>query len=220
MGDFYQQEQAYREHLAEQRRARMARSDEERKKRQEEYAQKRRERDVEKLDEQPFVSEMTLIDQCMLFCKNLTEKKDSKEEKETKETKYDNPDDTEILVKKEDRDEYYFTPTAKGKKGSKKQKGGGKSEGSSKPIKHNAETFRLFSSLKLDAPITTADIPALMEKLEALNEDYKAKVETWQENKDEKKRRILAGEPLSEDEGKKEDKKEEYAQKRRERDVE
>merc|ERR1712113_65940 len=87
---------------------------------------------------------------------------------------------------------YYFTPTAKGKKGKSKKKSDEGSAGS-KPIKHNAETFRLFEQLKLDAPITTGDIPALLEKLEVQLEGYKKKVEEWEENREEMKRKILDG---------------------------
>merc|ERR1719396_291557 len=103
-----------------------------------EYDQRRKERAAEKLDEQPYVSEITLIEQTILFCKTLTQSKDKEEKEEQKEIVHNNPDGTEILLKKEDRDEFYFAPTkAKKSKGKK----GGKAEGSSKPIKHNAETF-------------------------------------------------------------------------------
>lgn len=95
-------------------------------------------------------------------------------------------------MKKEDRDEFYFAPTAKGKKG--KAARAKKDEGSSKPIKHNAETFQLFDKLKLDAPITTDDIPATLEKLEAQLESYKQKVAEWEVNRDRRKQKILAGE--------------------------
>merc|ERR1712050_381583 len=125
------------------------------------------------------------------------------EKEEQKEIVHNNPDGTEILVKKEDRDEFYFAPT-KGKKGKSKQKGA-KSEGSSKPIKHNAETFRLFDQLKLSAPITTEEIPAVLEKLEAQLESYQQKVKDWEKNRDEKKKAILAGEDVEEKEEKKEE---------------
>merc|ERR1711920_849989 len=103
-----------------------------------------------------------------------------------------NPEGTEVLLEKEDRDEFYLMPTSKGKKGKSKNKGG-KAEGASKPIKHNAETFKLFDQLKLDAPITTDEVPALLEKLEALLEDYNAKVKKWEETKEEKIRKLLEG---------------------------
>merc|ERR1711884_607186 len=100
----------------------------------------------------------------MLFCRSLSQTKGTEEKEEKKEIKHNNPDDTVVLTKKDDRDEFYFAPTARGKKG--KSKPSKKSEGA-KPIKHNAETFRLFDQLKLDAPITTEDLPATLEKLEA-----------------------------------------------------
>merc|ERR1711972_1278731 len=108
---------------------------------------------AEKLQEQPYVAEITLIEQTIAFCNSLVQKKaeDTKEEK--KEAAHNNPEGTEVLLKKEDRDEFYLMPTAKGKKGKSKNKAG-KEEGA-KPIKHNAETFRLFDQLKLDAPSTT-----------------------------------------------------------------
>merc|ERR1712061_495401 len=81
----------------------------------------------------------------------------------------------------------------KGKKGKSKNKAG-KEEGAKKPIKHNAETFRLFDQLKLDAPITTDEVPALLEKLDAMLEDYNAKVKKWEETKAEKIRKLLDGE--------------------------
>merc|ERR1711870_41845 len=95
-------------------------------------------------------------------------------------------------------EEYYLAPSAKGKKC--KAKKSGKAEGSAKPIKHNAETFRLFDQLKLDAPITTDEVPALVEKLEEKLADYQHKVKVWEETKEEKKRKILEGIDDGEDE--------------------
>merc|ERR1712113_1244231 len=97
---------------------------------------------------------------------------------------------------KDDRDEFYLEPTAKGKKGKIKPK---KDESSSKPIKHNAETFQLFDKLKLDAPITTDDVPALLEKLDAKLVEFNSKVKKWEEQREDLKERILAGEATAED---------------------
>merc|ERR1712113_663053 len=66
---------------------------------------------ADRLEEQPYVAEITLIEQTIAFCNSLVQKKG---EDATKE-----------------------------KKGKSKNKAG-KSDGGSKPIKHNAETFRLF----------------------------------------------------------------------------
>merc|ERR1712217_451738 len=104
-----------------------------------------------------------------------------------------------VLMKKEDRDEeYYYAPTAKGKKS--KGKKGAKAEGSSgKPIKHNAETFRLFDQLKLNAPITTDEVPPLLEQLQAKLADFQQKVKVWEETKEEQKKKILAGLEIEEE---------------------
>merc|ERR1711920_706007 len=89
-----------------------------------------------------------------------------------------------------DQDEFFMMP-AKGKKS--KAKKGGKAETSAKPIKHNAETFRLFDQLKLNAPITTDEVPSLLTKLEEQLADYQNKVKVWEATKEEKKRKILEG---------------------------
>merc|ERR1712176_1593064 len=142
------------------------------------------------LEEQPYVAEITLLEQTIKFCESLTQKKAEETKAEKKETVHDLPDGAQLLMKKEERDEeYYLAPSAKGKKG--KAKKGSKAEGSAKPIKHNAETFRLFDQLKLDAPITTDEVPALVEKLEAKLADYQAKVKKWEETKEEKIKKIL-----------------------------
>merc|ERR1719432_232483 len=204
--EFRAAEKEYYAYQSELRKIRQEKQMQERAAKQQEYDQRRKERAAEKLDEQPYVSEITLVEQTILFCKSLTQSKEKEAKEEQKEIVHNNPDGTEVLVKKEDRDEFWFAPTAKGKKG-KSNKKAGKSEGSSKPIKHNAETFRLFDQLKLDAPITTDEIPAILEKLEAQLEDYNAKVKVWEEKREEMKRKILEEGVLPEDE-KKEDEKE------------
>merc|ERR1712185_689655 len=80
-----------------------------------------------------------------------------------------------------------------GKKGKKKGGAGAEQDASKKPIKHNAETFKLFDSLKLDAPITVADIPALLEKLDEQKAHFEKKVQEWRENKEDMKRKIKEG---------------------------
>merc|ERR1712007_337937 len=70
---------------------------------------------------------------------------------------------------------------------------------SKKPIKHNAETFKLFDTLGLEAPITVADVPALLEKLDKQMETYQEKVQAWEDHKEEMKRKIQEGEVTYED---------------------
>merc|ERR1712113_252069 len=106
---------------------------------------------------------------------------------------------TEILLSKENREEeFYFAPTAAKKKSKSKSKGS--KEGAAKPIKHNAETFKLFDQLKLSAPITTADIPEKLEALQTKLEYYQEKVKVWEKERDELKQKILSGEVVEEEE--------------------
>merc|ERR1712032_1048229 len=153
---------------------------------------------VEKLDEQPYISEITLIEQTIKFCKSLLPKGETEQKEEKSEIVYDNPEGSQVLLKKTDRDEWYFTPTKKGKGSKSKGKDAkGDSGASSKPIKHNAETFRLFDQLKIDAPITTGDIPAVLVKLEEEMASYQDKIKQWEETREEQKRKIRMGVALS-----------------------
>merc|ERR1719221_1693939 len=154
---------------------------------------------AEAMDNQPYVAEITLLEQTILFCKSLVQEKGPVQKEEKKETTHSNPDGTEILLQKDNREEeWYFAPTAAKKKAKSKNKS--PAEGKAKPIKHNAETFKLFDSLKLSAPITTEDVPATLEKLEAQLESYQEKVKAWEKNRDEKKAAILAGEDVADEE--------------------
>merc|ERR1712183_809920 len=206
-------EDAHYKYKQELRRLKAARAQEDREKRQKEYGERKRLRDADKLDEQPYIQEIALVEQCMAFCKSLTQAKGPVEKEEKKEIKHDLPKGAELMVSKEERDEFYLEPTAKGKKSKTKAK---KDESATKPIKHNAETFQLFDKLKLDAPITTDDVPALLEKLDEKLVEFNAKVKQWEEQREDLKKRILAGEATADDdkeeakeEAKEEDDKEE-----------
>merc|ERR1711972_492827 len=135
---FKVKEKEYYAYLAEVRKMRQEKVQEERMAWQKERDQQNKLRRAEQLEEQPYVAEITLIEQTIAFCNSLTQKKaeDTKEEK--KEIAHDNPDGYEVLAKKGEEEEFYMMPAkakkAKGKKTSK-------AEGSAKPIKHNAETF-------------------------------------------------------------------------------
>merc|ERR1712083_782679 len=202
-----QKETEYYKYQQELRKARQEKQQEERLAWEKQRDLQNKKKAAERLEEQPYVAEITLIEQTMAFCNTLVQKKGDDVKEEKKETSHDNPEGTEVLLKKEDRDEFYLMPT-KGKKGKSKNKSG-KAEGGSKPIKHNAETFRLFDQLKLDAPITTDEVPALLTKLEALLEDYNAKVKKWEETKEEKIRKLLEGEAEEQEEDQPEQTKEE-----------
>jgi len=52
-----------------------------------------------------------------------------------------------------------------------------------KPIKHNIQTFKLFSRLELSPPMTTADIPETLERLQAQLDFYRDKVKAWEDGR-------------------------------------
>jgi len=205
--EFRQKEREFNEFKNEQRRLRQDKIMEQRNAERAEWEKTARTRKAEALDQQPHVAEITLLEQTILFCKGLVADKGPAKKEEKKETVHDNPDGTEILLPDRD-EEFYFVPTATKKKGKSNKKGGAQ-EGGAKPIKHNAETFKLFDSLKLNAPITTDEIPALLEKLNEQLESYQEKVKKWEINRDEMKAKILAGEEVEEKEEAAEEAKEE-----------
>merc|ERR1719265_2927004 len=188
---FRQDERKYYEYQKELKNLRWEKQRAEREAREKEWQQERRKRDAEKLDDQPFVQETTLLEQTIKFCKSF-QPKEAEEKKETAATVFDNKKDEVVLVDKSKREEeFYYAPTRKGKASKTKGK---KGEGSAKPIKHNAETFKLFAALKIEAPITTDDIPATLEKLDQQMAEYTDKIKKWELERDERKAKILAGE--------------------------
>mmetsp|Transcript_63166 Transcript_63166/g.110034 ORF Transcript_63166/g.110034 Transcript_63166/m.110034 type:complete len:504 (+) Transcript_63166:90-1601(+) len=215
---FQAEKKAFQAYQAELREARRAKEQAARAAYQEEKRRDQLKREVEKMDEQPHLDEITLIEQTIKFCKGLLPQDATEKKEDKKETVFNNKDNETVLMKKEDRDEeYFFAPTKKGKS-AKKSKSAGSSDGA-KPIKHNAETFQLFDKLKLDAPMTTNDIPKLLEALDAQMEDYQAKVKKWEEEKEEKKRLILEGGILP-SEQKEEEAEEEKAEEKEEEEAE
>merc|ERR1711957_178156 len=158
-------------------------------------------------DEQPFVAEITLLEQTIKFCKSLTGGKEVEKKEDKKDIEHTNMDGLQLLGKKDERDEFWFEPTK-----AKKSKGSKAKASTAKPIKHNAATFKLFDKLKLDAPITLDDIPPTLEKLEAELVKYEAKVADWEKNKEERKAKILAGEDVEDKKAKEEEKKEDKAE--------
>jgi len=138
----------------------------------------------------PFLAETTLLEQTIDYCKQILGG-DDKAEVAAKA----NPSDwkapvegAQVMMSKKDReDEFFFAPTKakKGQKGKKKEEGD--DSAAKKKIKHTAETFKIFSELKLPAPVTQADIGPLMQKLESSLAEYNVKVKKWE---DERKRKI------------------------------
>jgi len=201
--EFRQQERDFKAYLAEIRAARQEAWRAEKAERDAEYEKERRIRAADKLEEQPHLAETTLIEQTIFWCNSQMPKEKDSGEVEKKEITHNIKDGETVLKKKGEEEEYYFAPTKK----AKASKAKGKKE--TKAIKHNAETFRLFSQLKLDAPVNTDDIPPLLEKLEAQKAMYVEKIEAWRVNREEMKAKILAGEsPDAEEKAEEEEKAE------------
>merc|ERR1712060_770029 len=115
--EFRAKEKEYYAYLAEVRKVRQEKYQEERKQWEKEREQQNKLKKAERLEEQPYVAEITLIEQTIAFCNSLTQKKaeDAKEEK--KEIAHNNPEGTQVLMKKEDRDNEMYMVPLKGKKG-------------------------------------------------------------------------------------------------------
>merc|ERR1711959_64677 len=105
---FNNEKREFQQYLAEQRKIKQERYAEERKKQQEEWNLKKMEKQVEALDEQPFVSELTLIEQTVLFCKGLMPQDPGAQKEEKKETVFNNKDGETVLLKKEDREMEFY----------------------------------------------------------------------------------------------------------------
>merc|ERR1712072_1055790 len=100
---FNEEKRQYKIFQDEQRRIRNEKMAEERKKEQEARRLKQLEREVEALDDQPFVDELTRIDQCTRFCKSLLPQETEKKEEAKKDTVYNNKGEETVLLSKEAR---------------------------------------------------------------------------------------------------------------------
>merc|ERR1712032_1625817 len=109
--EFKGKEREYYGYLAEVRKARQERYQEERNMWQKEKDQQMKLKKAERLEEQPYVAEITLIEQTMAFCNSLTQKKADEKQEEKKDIAHNNPEGTEVLVKKGDEDEFFMMPT-------------------------------------------------------------------------------------------------------------
>jgi len=205
---FRQQEREFNNYLAEQRKKRAEQAAEARAERQAEYDERRKARAIEQLDEQPHLAEITLIEQTISWCQNTMPKEKEEATSEKKDTTFNNPEGSMILLKKDDREEeFFFAPTKK------KAAKGKQAKKDDTKIKHNAATFKLFDALKLDAPLTTEEIPGILEKLEEQLKMYQEKVKKWELTREEQKRAIMEGKvdekEEKDDEEKKDDAEEE-----------
>merc|ERR1712013_710940 len=120
--EFKNEMNEYKAWQADQRRLRQEKYQQERQAQEAAWKIKKMEKEVEKLDENPYVSQITLIEQTMKFCKGLLPQDAGEKKEESKETVFNNKDGEVVLSKKEDRaDEWYFCPTKKKGGGAKKR---------------------------------------------------------------------------------------------------
>lgn len=151
----------------------------------------RRQREADKLEDKPCQLEIALVEQTMRFCRSFLRTEVAK--KEEAAIKYDTPAGAVVLLSKDRRDDDPdVAPVKRGKSNRSKA-------GRSTTIKHNAETFKFFEKLGIDAPTTTDDIPATLEKLEGLLQGYNQKVEEWAERRAKMKRNIWDEQPAGVD---------------------
>lgn len=194
--EFKAEENKYYEHEREQRQARQEKVAAERVEWANEKKKYDRQRKVDNLDNQPYTHEISLVEQTTKFLKSFLPKEAEKAAEEKKEVTHDNPDTHMVLASKKDRDdEFYYAPSKKGK-GPKKAAAQGATK---QQIKHNVVTFKLFKELDMDAPITTEEIPGLLVKLDAKMQHYQDKIKAWEASREEKQRKIMAGEESDEE---------------------
>merc|ERR1712137_206544 len=187
ISDFYKEKDEYDQYMDSLKRDKMERLAKEKAKRKEEWEYERRKREVEQMDDMPYFAEVTLLQQTIKFCKSLQPKDTENVQQEKKEVQFGGLDGCELLVKKENRDEYFFAPKSK----ARASKQSGKQKVGSKAIKHNVETFKLFEKLKLDAPMTIDDLPECLKQLEASLADYNIKIKEFEAINAERRRQIL-----------------------------
>lgn len=161
-------------------------------KEQEAWEAEKKKLELEKKNEKPFFDECVLIEQTMTYCNNLLNpSKKAEEEKKKTAADFEDIEGRTILVSKKDREaEMWLAP--KGKKlRNKGQQGGSKKNNT---IQHNIATFTLFDELSklgdkknkkpIAAPLTLADVPAVIEALKEKQAYYDAKIADWQKEMD------------------------------------
>merc|ERR1712060_320367 len=82
--DYRAQEKEYNEYLYKQRQEKKERQWKEQQEREAAFALERKQRQAEKLDDQPYVAEITLVEQTILFCKGLVQSKGKEQKSEEK----------------------------------------------------------------------------------------------------------------------------------------
>jgi len=194
--EFQRKQQAHQAYLSEKRQVMAEKSRAERLQRQADWEKRQAERQNEKEDEMPNLAETVLLEQTLAYCTSMVSAK-KEEVVELKEVQHNNPEGSMVLCRKADRetDEIdRFNQIKSGKNKKDKNKENKKTKTSN--IKHDVETIQIFSNLKLSPPATTAEIPELVEKLNAKLVELRVGQKTWEAKREE--RRVAAAKQLAE----------------------
>lgn len=183
--DFRRKEKEYNAHLAEVRQVKYDKQRADRLERQADNEARRVERTEAAEEEQPFLYETTLIDQCQTYCQGLIAVPEAKAEEEKKDLDTSNaPEGAKILKNKKDRDEEFFFAPKKKSKAKSKQAKEAKGPSDDDKIKHNVETLQIFAKVKINPPIKVGDVPEILEKLQKQRDSYKDKIAKWEADKE------------------------------------
>lgn len=182
--EFKAAQRIYNEWDKKQRELQKSKLEEERARADELWFARQAKEELEKGMEKPFFEEISNLEQTIAFCKGFLnddedmEAVDPEEAKAEKKEKLDGfVQGATVMLSKKDRDADMYFEGKKGKKGKKMNKA---QKAKPKTITHTAATFKIFSELKVSAPMTVDDIPAVLTKLNASLEEYNEKIQEWE----------------------------------------
>jgi len=140
--------------------------------------------------EPPHFAEVVLLEQTLQFCRSILPREEERPE-EKKSVEYNNPEGSVIVIPKEQRGMDFLIPPVKPRRSeakSMKQREKLKKAENLKTIRHNVHSFSLFEKLMMDAPLSTDDLPATIEKLRDHLDKRRAEIATWEAKRDEARR--------------------------------
>lgn len=138
-------------------------------------------RDEDWEPERPKLLETTRLEQMIRYCKGLVGETFEKVEEVKAEVVHDQPKGFSVLAKKKDREQTKIV-VGDGKKKVKKEKKVKKDD----KIKHTVESLKMFSQFNVSPPLTTEDIPPIVEKLQEQLEIFMKEVKVWEADCDKR----------------------------------
>jgi len=163
--------------------------------REEEAARWRAEQDAERLKRElekpnPYWDQRDLYDSTIEYCNGLLPKVKTADEAAA-EVDHTNPEGYSVMSSKKDRSQEMYLDATKGPKSKNKGPKEISDENNSsstttkaaKPVKHTAATLGIFSHLKLPAPMTTAEVPDLLKKLQQARDKLEKSGNKWESDR-------------------------------------